>query len=136
MPATGAVSTEEKKGRKRHIVTDTLGCLLGVVVHKANLNDTTMGIWPAIFAMETYPTIQRFCADRGYRGTFIQDAHALLHRDVDISESIKSGKRWLVERTFAWINNSRRLSKDYEFLTNSAEAMFKLSHIHTLLKRL
>ena len=109
---------------------------MSVVVHRANLNDTTMGLWPAIFATETYPTIQRFCADKGYRVTFIQDAHALIHRDVDIVESIKSGKRWVVERTFAWVNNSRRLSKDYEILTNSAEAMFKLSHIHTFLKRL
>ena len=79
--SSSAVSTEKKtKGRKRHIVTD--------------------------IATETYPTIKRFCADRGYRDTFIQDAYALLHRDVDISESIKSGKRWVVERTFAPINNS------------------------------
>lgn len=55
---------------------------------------------------------------------------------VDISEGIKAGKRWVVERTFAWQNNSRRLNRDYEICTNSAEAMIKLSHIHTLLKRL
>ena len=72
----------------------------------------------------------------GYRGTFISDAYALIHRGVDISENIKSGKRWIVERTLAWLNNSRRLSKDYEILTDSAEAMVKISHIHTLLKRL
>ena len=84
----------------------------------------------------TYPTIKRYCADRGYRGTFIYDAYTLLNCRVDISDNIKSGKRWIVERTFAWLNNSRRLSKDYEILTSSAEAMIKLSHIHTLLKRL
>ena len=109
---------------------------MGVVVHRANLVDTTMGIWPAVFATETYPTIKRFCADKGYRGTFIYKAYALLNRRVDISANIKEGKRWIVERTFAWLNNSRRLSKDYEILTNSAEAMIKISHIHTLLKRL
>lgn len=113
-----------------------MGCLLGVVVHRANLVDTTMGLWPAVFATETYPTIKRFCADKGYRGTFVYDAYGLLHCGVDISDNIKSGKRWIVERTFAWLNNSRRLSKDYEIRTNSAEAMIKLSHIHTLLKRL
>ena len=113
-----------------------MGCLLGVVVHRANLVDTTMGLWPAVFATETYPTIKRFCADKGYLGTFVNDAYGLLHCGVDISDNIKSGKRWIVERTFAWLNNSRRLSKDYEIRTNSAEAMIKLSHIHTLLKRL
>lgn len=121
MPVTSAVSTGKKtKGRKRHIVIDTLGGLLGVVVHKANLNDTTMGLWPAIFATESYPSIKRFCADRGYRATFVQDAHALIHRGVNISECIKSGKRWVVERTFSWINNSRRLSKEHakELLSN------------------
>ena len=84
----------------------------------------------------TYPTIKGYCADKGYRGTFIYDAYSLLHCRVDISANIKSGKRWVVERTFAWLNNSRRLSKDYEIRTNSAEAMIKLSHIHTLLNRL
>ena len=95
-----------------------------------------IGIWAAIFAMELYPTIRRYCADRGYRGTFLYDINSLLKCGVDISEGIKSGKRWIVERTFAWLNNSRRLSKDYEIRTSSAEAMIKLSHIHTLLKRL
>ena len=121
-PATNAVSTGEKtKGRKRQIVTDTLSCLLGVVVHWANLVDTTMGLWPAIFATEVYPTIKRFCADKGYRCTFINDAYGLLNCCVDISANIKSSKRWVVERTFAWLNN---------------EAMIKFFHIHTLLNRL
>ena len=100
-----------------------------------------MGWWVAGLALFTYPTIERFCADRGYRGTFIHDV-ATLNCGVDISEKIKpqgwhiEPKRWVVERTFAWLNNSRRLSKDYEILTSSSESMIKLSHIHTLLKRL
>ena len=95
-----------------------------------------IGIWAAIFAMELYPTIRRYCADRGYRGTFLYDVNSLVKYGVDISEGIKCGKRWIVERTFSWLNHSRRLSKDYEILTASAEAMIKISHIHTLLKRL
>ena len=143
MPATNAVSTGEKtKGRKRHIATDTLGCILDVTVHKANAHDTKMGWWIAWLALFTYPTIERFCADRGYRGTFIHDVNTILQRGVDISEKIKpegwhiEPKRWVVERTFAWLNNSRRLSKDYEILTSSSESMIKISHIHTLLKRM
>ncbi|MBR0261165.1 MAG: transposase [Selenomonadaceae bacterium] len=86
--------------------------------------------------------IERFCADRGYRRTFIHNVNIILKRGVDISEKIKpqgwhiEPKSWVVERTFAWLNNSRRLSKDYEILTASAESMIKISHIHTLLKRL
>ena len=139
MPTANSVSTGKKtKGRKRQIATDTLGCLLGVVVHRANLVDTTMGIWPAMIASCAYPTIKRFCADKGYCGTFIHDAYGLLHCPVDLSANIKTGKRWVVERSFAWLNNSHRLSKDYEIRirTNSAEAMIKLYHIRTLLNRL
>ncbi len=66
----------------------------------------------------------------------------LLDLDVDISEKIKPHQweklpwRWVVERTFSWINNFRRLSKDYETSVASAEAMVIISHFHTLLKRL
>ena len=61
---------------------------------------------------------------------------------VDIAEKIKPHEweklpwRWVVERTFAWLNHSRRLSKDYEITTSSAAAMVTLSHLHTLLKRM
>jgi len=70
-----------------------------VVVHRANLVDKTTGLWPAVFAIETYPTIKRYCAEKGYRGTFIYDTYSLLHCRVDISANIKS--RWVVERIFA-----------------------------------
>ena len=65
-----------------------------------------------------------------------------LNLDVDISEKIKPHQwekllwRWLVERTLSWLNHSRRLSKDYEISISSEEAMAKISHSHTLLKRL
>ena len=64
------------------------------------------------------------------------DAYAFLHCRVDISDNIKFGERWGAERTFAWLNHSRRLSKDYELTVASAETFIKISHIHTLLKRL
>ena len=80
--------------------------------------------------------VDTYCADKGYRGIFIYDVYGLLHCGIDISANIKSGKRWVVERTVAWLNNSRHLSKDYDIRTNSAEAMIKISHINTLLNRL
>jgi Transposase DDE domain. len=130
------------KGRKRHIVVDVMGCLLAVVVHAANIHDTKSGIGPAKLAVESYPSIEKFCADAGYRGTFVSDVRQHLNLGVDISEKIKPHEwekipwRWVVERTFGWMNNSRRLSKDYEISTASAEAVVKISHSHTLLKRL
>ncbi len=130
------------KGRKRHIVVDIMGNLLSVVVHAANLHDTKSGYFPALSAMSLYPTIKGVCADAGYCGSFVEDMQDAFGISVDISKQIKPKtweilpKRWRVERTFAWLNSSRRLSKDYEIRTHSAEAMVKISHIHTLLNRL
>jgi len=119
-----------------------MGNLLSVVVHAANLHDTKSGIAPARLAFGRYPSIEKFCADAGYRGTFVLDVDEILGLGVDVSEKIKPHEweklpwRWVVERTFSWLNNSRRLSKDYEVSTASAEAVVKISHVHTLLKRL
>jgi len=68
---------------------DVLGCLLSVVVHAANIHDTKGGISAAKEAYERYPSIQKFCADAGYRGTFVSDVKEQLGLDVDISEKIK-----------------------------------------------
>ena len=119
-----------------------MGNLLAVVVHAANIHDTKSGILAAKPAYAHDPSIQKFCADAGYRGTFVLEIQKNLTLDVDISEKIKPHQweklpwRWVVERTFGWFNNSRRLSKDYEISVASAEAMVELSHLHTLLKRL
>ena len=89
-----------------------------------------------------YPTIQAFCADAGYRKTFVSNVETVLDLRVDISPKIKAvsfhvvKKRWVVERTFAWLNNLCRLAKDFEQTVSSQETMIKISHIHTLLKRL
>ena len=119
-----------------------MGNLLSVFIHAANIHDTKSGIVPAHSASLKYPTIQKFCADAGYRGTFIEDVEEILGRGVDISEKIKPHKweklpwRWVVERTFSWFNAYRRLSKDYEINEMSSASMVKLSHICTLLLRL
>lgn len=130
------------KGRKRHIVVDTLGNLLSVVVHAANIHDTKSGILAVKEAIDIYPTILGFCADAGYKGAFEEQLVDKYGIGVDIIEREKGSqwqilpKRWIVERTFAWMNNYRVLSKDYEITTTSAEAMVKIAHAHTLLKRL
>lgn len=117
-----------------------MGNLLSVSVHAANIHDTTFGIIPAIKAYDYYPTIERFCGDQGYRKTFENDIFTELGLGVDISKRIDPKfavipKRWVVERTFSWMGHSRRLSKDYEILIDSAENLVCISHLHTLLRR-
>ncbi len=137
----GALMGEKTKGRKRHIVVDTLGCLLAVVVHAANIHDTKSGILPAKKAVEKYPSLERFCADAGYRKSFEEAVQDQLGLGVDITEKIKPHAweklpwRWVVERTFSWLGHSRRLAKDYEITVQSAETMIRISHLHTLLRR-
>ena len=90
----------------------------------------------------SYPTLQKICADGGYRGSFVYEAYKYFGLRVEISKKLKPHglqvlpKRWIVERTFAWLNHSRRLSKDYEMTCASDETLIKISHIQTLLKRL
>ena len=131
---------KKTKGRKRHIVVDTMGNLLAVVVHAANIHDTKSGILPARDAFAKYPSIQRFCADAGYRKTFEQNVSQELGLSVDIVARTEPAwqvlpKRWIVERSLAWINNSRRLSKDYEISVRSAQAVCIIAAFSTLLKR-
>ena len=99
----------------------------------------TIGIFVAIAAHRKYPSIQKFC---GYSGSFIENVQSVLNMEVDISKkNFPTGfhvlpKRWKVERTFAWLGNSRRLSKDFEIKTRTQEAIIKISHWHTLINRL
>lgn len=79
-------------------------------------------------------------ADAGYRKTCVEFITNVLNKTIDISERIKPGwavipKRWVVERTFAWLNHYRRLSKDYEISIQSAENNIMIAHAMILLKR-
>jgi len=118
-----------------------MGNLLHVEVHAANIHDTKSGESILKGALDKYPSIEGVSADAGYRKTF-EEAARNLGKIVHISERINPKewvvlpKRWVVERTLAWLNNSRRLSKDYEISINSAENMVIISHFATLLRRL
>ena len=136
------MAVKKIKGRKRHIVVDAMGNLLSVKVHAANVHDTKSGIWPAEKALASYPEIKKFCGDAGYSGTFVDSMKEKFQMDVDVVKRNDSAgwqvllKRWIVERTFAWLNNYRRLSKDYEINISYAESMIKIAAFYTLLKRL
>ena len=129
------------KGRKRHIVTDTQGHVLHVKVHAANIHDTVAGCDVFEEALKKYPSLKGVCADAGYRKTMEEFVEKILKKTIEISERITPGwvilaKRWIVERTFAWLNPFRRLSKDYEISTKSAENFVMIAHSMLLIRRL
>jgi transposase len=129
------------KGRKRHIVTDTQGHLLHITVHAANIHDTVSGCKVFEEALAKYPTLEGVCADAGYRKTLEEHVRNVLKKTVEISARITPGwailaKRWIVERTFAWLNAFRRLAKDFEIAISSAENNIMIAHTMTLLNRM
>jgi len=131
---------EKTKGIKRHIVTDTMGNLLCVHIHAANIHDTKGWVYTFEKALYRYPTIIGGRADQGYRGTFKNTFEIYHDIKIDISPRIKNEFevqpiRWIVERTFGWMTWSRRLSKDYEIKSRYAETMCIISNLHTLLRR-
>lgn len=134
------------KGRKRHLLVDTLGLLVAVVVTAANLDDGTAA--PQLLARvtaEELPRLKVIFGDNKYHNHSL-NAWLAKHRpqwtvEVQSPPPGTKGfqavrKRWVVERTNAWNGRSRRNSKDYERLATSAEAMIQISAIHLMLKRL
>lgn len=113
---------------------------MSIKVHAANIHDTVAGGEVFKTAVEKYPEIQGCCADAGYRKTF-ESVVESLGKTVKIVQKITpSGwrvlpQRWVVERTFGWMNHSRRLSKDYEITVVSQESMVMISHLAILLRR-
>ena len=129
------------KGRKRHIVTDIMGNLLHVKVHPANQHDTKAACDVLERATEKHPSILAFSADAGYRGTAYDYVTQVLMRIMEISMKIKDEfvvlrNRWIVERTFAWLGNFRRLAKDFEITTDSQENMCRIAAIRLQLDRI
>ena len=129
------------KGRKRHIIVDTEGHLLHIKVHAANIHDTKAGCDVFERAKEKFPTLTGFSADAGYQGTSVDYVNTKMKLKIEISRKIKDGwavmaKRWVVERTFSWINNCRRMAKDFEILTCSAENFVRISMIQIMLDKI
>ena len=88
---------KKTKGRKRHIVTDTMGNLLCIHVHAANIHDTKGGVYTFEKAIYRYPTIRAGCADGGYRGTFRNTFDEFHNIRIDISMQIKEQKGFLTK---------------------------------------
>ena len=100
-------------------------------VHAVNNSDTIMGTVVAKATVKKFKTVKTFSVDMGYRGTTKNFVEKVLKCTVLVRSKI----RYVVERTFAWFTNFRRHSKDYEYLTHTAEAFLYLGNIYLLLRR-
>ena len=135
-------------GRKRHIAVDTLGLLLAVVVTSAALDDAAAA--PQVLAQldrQHFPRLEVVWADSKYHNYRLYDwlesrqrqlrwRLEIVSRPKDAKGFVLLPKRWVVERSFAWLGRSRRLSKDYERRTDSSECMVRISGMHLILKRM
>ncbi|MGB1209047.1 MAG: IS5 family transposase, partial [Paracoccaceae bacterium] len=131
-------------GRKRHIITDTCGNLIACEVHTANIQDRDGA--PLVFAKlrREAPKLRHMFADGGYAGPKLRGALVSLGRwtleIVKRSDTAKGfevlPRRWVVERTFAWLGRCRRLAKDWEKSIESAQAWVLIAHIRRLTRHL
>ena len=129
------------KGIKRHIITDTLGLVLAVVIQSASVQDRD-GAMEVINKMsESWRNIIKLFADGGYRGKLIELIRVTFKIQMEIIKRNELHifkilpKRWIVERTFSWIDANRRNSKNYERLNDTAIAMVHLTSIRIMLNR-
>jgi putative transposase len=131
-------------GRKRHLAVDTVGNVLDVVVHAADIQDYHGARLLLCKLTATVSSLQKLWADGIYKKDGLVDwVRETLNIVLDIVERRPGQvgfevlpRRWVVERTFAWLGRYRRLSKDYEKCTKSSEGVVYIASIHTMLKRL
>lgn len=132
-------------GRKRHILVDTLGLLLIVVVHGANVQDRVGAKLVLEQLQHRFTRLRLIWADGGYAGTLLEWVGLLRTRNRLRLEIVKRStanefrvlpRRWVVERTFAWLSFHRRLSKDYEVLPETSQAFIHVAMIRLMLARL
>jgi len=129
------------KGIKRHIIVDTLGLILAVVIQSASVQDRDGAISVIDKLTESWKKVVKIFADGGYRGKLIEAVKDKFKIELEIIKRDELHtfkilpKRWIVERTFSWIDTNRRNSKNYERLNNTSVAIVHLSAIRIMLNR-
>jgi putative transposase len=147
------------KGRKRHLVVDTTGLVLKVLVHPADVTDRIGGQWllQAIPDLaERFPRLHQLWVDSAYQGSFVDWVEQTLGWTVQVVRRPRKWvwvpvdqeppamprgfqvlpRRWVVERTLGWLGRWRRLSKDYEYLPETSACVVYASMIRVMLRRL
>jgi len=140
---TGFDAGKKMKGRKRHIMTDTLGLMLVAVVHSAGVQDRDGA--PLVFEAvgRRFPGLRHVFADGGYAGDKLREALAplgewtieIIRRSDTAKGFVLLPRRWVVERTLAWLGRCRRLAKDWETTTGSSTAWTFIASIRMLIPR-
>lgn len=141
--ARGFDAGKKINGIKRHLIVDTLGLVLMVMVTTANVQDRDAAPSLLCGCLRAFDTIKLIWADSGYAGQLVQWASQQFRACLDIVKPDPHAKgfqvqrkRWIVERTFGWLGRSRRLSKNYERKTDTAEALVHISMTQLMLRRL
>jgi transposase len=132
------------KGRKRHILTDTIGLPVGMIVHPANIQDRDGAPDLLASVREQYPWLRHVFADGGYAGEKLQEALKdqgdwtieIIKRSDTAKGFVLLPRRWVVERTFAWLNRNRRLAKDVEASIESAVTWLYITSVKLMSRRL
>jgi transposase len=137
----GIDAAKKIKGRKRHVATDTLGLLLAVVVTAASVSDSAVGKGLLTALAVDHPAVSKVWVDGGYQNSVWRHG-AGLGIDVEVvTRPAAKGfhvlpRRWVVERTFGWLMQHRRLARDYEALPQRSEAMMHWAMANTMSRRL
>jgi len=143
--AHGYDAGKKIEGKKRHILVDTLGLLLLAIVHSADIQDRDGGILLLATMKGLFPFLEKLFADSAYQGPLFANGLAkilpclkaeIIKRSDQAKGFVKLPKRWIVERTIAWLNRCRRLAKDWENLNRNALAFLKLASIRLMLRKL
>jgi putative transposase len=142
-PARGYDGGKNVKGRKRHVVVDTMGLLLGVFVCEAGPHDSQKAPHVLQKLLGKVPRLKTIFADKGYEATpdgLIWRCFGWLlevvRRDEDVSGFDPIPKRWVIERTFGWFASWRRLGRDYEYRPESSEAMIQIGMSRLMISRI
>ena len=140
----GYDAAKKIKGRKRHIVTDTGGLLVGAEVHPADVQDRDGAKLVIESVHQLFPWLRHLFADSVYNGPNLRDALAkfgrwtieIVKRTTEAAGFQLLPRRWVVERTLAWLNRNRRLAKDFEASIASAKAWVYIASVQLLTRRL
>jgi transposase len=132
-------------GKKRHVLVDTQGLLMHAIVHAADVQDRDGGALLMASLFGAFPFLVTLYADGGYQGPVFQNAMKRILARVNVEIVKRSDqakgfvtlpKRWIVERTLAWLGRCRRLAKDWECLNRKALAFLRLASIRLMLRKL
>src|ERR1700750_477292 len=137
-------STLQIKGKKRHLLVDTEGLLLCAIVHAADMQDRDGGVLLMSTLFGLFPFLLKLYADGGYQGPKFQRALRRVCRQInveivkrsDVAKFVVLPKRWIVERTIAWLSRCRRLAKDWEGLNPKSRIFLRWASVRLMLRKL